>query len=354
MKYFMSEMISNSPKASDNVIERRIGKKVSPDSPRVSVVIPAYNVAEYIAEALASALAQTFKDFEIILVNDGSPDTDSLEKSLLPYFDKIIYIKQPNGGASAARNTAISAARGSILAFLDGDDVWFAEKLAEQMAFFEATDFDLIYCDALLFGEPLFEGRTFMQTAPSEGKVTPEKLLIGQCNVLTSGTIVLKEFVVKYGMFDLKAFRVEDFELWFRLCKNGVRIGFQEKVMLKYRIRAGSLTGNNIEKAERGIAGLKIIRDRSNLTESELKVWDKQMQVAESKLSFEKGKHNLVTGNFADAKKNFADANQHTKNFKLRLLMWSLMISPKTVLKLFRKLRPTEFHYTTPNNSQNI
>jgi GT2 family glycosyltransferase len=348
----MSETISsNSPKATDNLIEKRIGKKVSPDAPRVSVIIPAYNVAEYIAEALDSALAQTFKDYEIILVNDGSPDTDCLEKALLPYFERIVYLKQPNGGASAARNTAIEAARGSILAFLDGDDVWFAEKLAEQMAFFEAHDFDMIYCDALLFGEPLFEGRTFMQTAPSEGKVTPEKLLVGQCNVLTSGTIVLKEFVVKYGMFDLKAFRVEDFELWFRLCKNGVKIGYQEKVMLKYRIRAGSLTGNNIEKAERGVAGLKIIRDRSNLTESELKIWHKQMQAAEAKLSFEKGKHNLVSGNFADAKKDFVTANEFCRKPKLSAINFLMRLSPHLTLHLFKALRPSEFSFISPYKS---
>jgi glycosyltransferase involved in cell wall biosynthesis len=100
----VNKVTDNKPK----ILEKRVGRLVKPDAPLVSVVIPAYNVAEYIAETLDSALAQTFSDFETIVVNDGSPDTARLEKVLFDYFDKIIYLKQENGGAAAARNTAIS------------------------------------------------------------------------------------------------------------------------------------------------------------------------------------------------------------------------------------------------------
>ncbi len=348
----MPEKFSDYPNILNNSAEKRIGKEVLPDAPRVSVIIPAYNIAEYIAETLDSALAQTFKDFEIIVVNDGSPDAAHLEKVLIPYFDKIIYLKQANGGAAAARNTAISAARGSILAFLDGDDVWYAEKLASQTAFLEANNYEMVYCNALLFGEPLFNGKTFMQTAPSKGMVTPENLLEGRCNVLTSGNIVFKELVVKYGMFDLKAIRVEDFELWFRLCKNGVKIGYQKKVMLKYRIRAGSLTGNNVEKAERSIKALETVRDRNELTKSESRAWQNQLTTLEAELNLEQGKHNLINGNFAEARKNFAEANNYRQKFRLKALMWLLAISPELVLKLFKTLRPAEYSYIAPNNSQ--
>ncbi len=333
-------------------LEKRVGGLIKQDAPRVSVVIPAHNIAEYIAETLDSALAQTFQDFEIIVVNDGSPDTARLEKVLADYFDKIIYLKQANGGAAAARNAAISVARGSILAFLDGDDIWFAEKLSSQIAFLEANNYEMVYCNALLFGEPLYDGKTFMQDAPSKGKVTPESLLEGRCNVLTSANIVFKELVVKYGMFDLEAIRIEDFELWFRLCKNGVKIGYQENVMLKYRIRAGSLTGNNIEKAERGIAALELVKEKNNLTESELRAWQNQSKVVKAELSLERGKHSLVNGNFAEARKNFAEANQYHHKLKLKALTWLLAISPQLVLKLFKTLRSNEFSYITPNNSR--
>jgi glycosyltransferase involved in cell wall biosynthesis len=331
-------------------LEKLVGRLVKPDAPQVSIVIPAYDIAEYIADTLDSALAQTFQDFEIIVVNDGSPDTVQLEKVLVDYFDKVIYIKQENGGAAAARNAAISVARGSLLAFLDGDDVWYPEKLAEQTTFLQKNDFEMVYCDALLFGKPLYEGKTFMQGAPSKGQVTLESLLEGRCNVLTSGTIVFKDLVVKHGLFDAKAVRIEDFELWFRLCKNRVKIGYQEKVLVKYRIRGGSLTGNNIEKAERGIAALELVKDKNDLTESELRAYENQLTLLKSELSLERGKHNLVNKSFAEARRNFAEANIYRRDFKLQALMWLLVISPNLVFKLFKILRSAEFSYINPDN----
>lgn len=333
-------------------MEKRVGGLVKSDAPRISVVIPAYNVAEYIAETLDSALAQTFSDFEIIVINDGSPDTARLEKVLAEYYDKIIYLKQENGGAAAARNAAISEARGSLLAFLDGDDIWFPEKLAAQISFLDANDYEMIYCDALLFGEPLYEGKTFMQGAPSAGVVTAQSLLEGSCNVLTSGTVVVKELLMKYGMFDERAVRVEDFELWFRLCKNRVKIGYQKKVMVKYRIREGSLTGDNIAKTERGIKALETVKTKNDLTDSELKAWQNQLTSLKAELCLERGKQNLIGGNFDEARKNFAEANGYRQKFKLKALMWLLAISPKLVLKLFKALRSSEFSYIAPSNSQ--
>lgn len=332
------------------ILEKRVGSQVKAETPRVSVVVPAFNVAEFIAETLDSALAQIFRDFEIIVVNDGSPDTIQLEKVLTDYFDKIVYIKQANGGASAARNTAIAAARGSLLAFLDGDDVWFPEKLAEQTAFLEKNDLEMLYCDALLFGEPFYQGKTFMDGAPSKGKVTTESLLEGCCSVLTSGTIVSKELVVKYGAFDVEAVRVEDFELWFRLCKNRVKIGYQEKIMVKYRVRTGGLTGDNVEKAKRGIAALELVGEKNELSATERKACENQLKSLKAELSLERGKRSLINKSFAEARRNFAEANDYRHDFKLKALMCLLVISPNLVLKLFKILRSAEFSYINPDN----
>src|SRR3954464_6405374 len=103
-------------------------------SPTVSVVVPAYNVAAYIGATLESAFAQTCQDFEIVVVNDGSPDTADLREAIAPYRQRIHYIEQPQGGAARARNTGIAAARGELLAFLDGDDLWAPTFLASQIA----------------------------------------------------------------------------------------------------------------------------------------------------------------------------------------------------------------------------
>jgi glycosyltransferase involved in cell wall biosynthesis len=114
--------------------------------PKVSIIMPAYNTADLIAASLDSVLAQSFQDFEIIVVNDGSPDTPDLERVLAPYLDKIIYINQENKRAAGARNTAIRRARGKFLAFLDSDDQWLPDHLSVQMELFEKdAELDLIY-----------------------------------------------------------------------------------------------------------------------------------------------------------------------------------------------------------------
>src|SRR5262252_9042330 len=86
--------------------------------PTVSIIVPAYNVAPFISETLDSVFSQTFKDFEVIVINDGSPDTRELESTLERYLDRITYLKQANRGAAAARNAGLAVARGEFVAFL--------------------------------------------------------------------------------------------------------------------------------------------------------------------------------------------------------------------------------------------
>lgn len=163
-----------------------------PVSPKVSVIIPAYNVSAYIAEALDSLRAQTFRDFETIVVNDGSPDTENLEKVLQPYQQEIIYIRQENGGVSSARNTGIRASKGEMLSLLDPDDTWFPEYLEVQTGLLDAEPgTDLVCPDAVFFGDTPWEGRTIMQMFPCKGEVTFCKVAALECRlyslVLRSG-----------------------------------------------------------------------------------------------------------------------------------------------------------------------
>ena len=140
----------------------------------VSIVIPAYNVAEFISETVATVFAQTFTDYEVIVVNDGSPDTEEFERALQPYIDRICYLKQENRGASVARNTGVSAARGEWIAFLDADDLWSPNYLAEQLRFIGEHGCDLACADAMIFGVSADAGRSYMDSlmaaAPPEGR----------------------------------------------------------------------------------------------------------------------------------------------------------------------------------------
>src|SRR5579864_51434 len=142
-------------KSISEVLASELIEASTSQGPAVSVIIPAYNAAAYIAETLDSVFAQTFREFEVIVINDGSPDTNQLEKVLERYLDRIVYLKQENRGPSAARNAGIQRSRAEFLALLDSDDVWNREYLATQMSFFQRDPkLDLIYSDFLYHGDP--------------------------------------------------------------------------------------------------------------------------------------------------------------------------------------------------------
>jgi glycosyltransferase involved in cell wall biosynthesis len=322
--------------------DKKAEKKKDAFLPKVSVIIPAYNVANYIAETMDSVLSQTYKNIEILVINDGSPDTENFEQAIAPYFGKILYLKQPNKGAAAARNTGIKAAQGEILAFLDGDDIWQADYLEEQVGFLHSSGNEMVYCDARLFGEEN-AGGTYMQRSPSQGEVTTESLLTGDCNVITSGTIALREKILACGGFDPEApARIEDFDLWFRLLKNGAKIGYQKNVLLKYRVRAEGLSGNSVSRAERTVIALNEIKKKHDLTEDEKRAWQMQFDRAENFLAVERGKAALVESEFKEALKYFSSVSKKGKTLKLRVVTILLKVSPKLARWVFRNFRADE------------
>lgn len=330
------------------ISEKRIGAKVA-GAPKVSVVIPAYNCAEFIGETLDSALAQTFKNYEIIVVNDGSPDTEILEKTLCPYFENIVYIKQTNGGAARARNTAIENASGEILAFLDGDDVWLPEYLESQIDFIVKNDFEMVYADALLFGDGRAPNATFMEKSPSRGAVDFQSLVVGRCSVIMSGTVVYKRKIIDAGGFDESLPRAapEDFDLWLRLARSGARIGYQKKILLKYRVRPDGLTGGSIQRARRFIIALEKIEEKFDLTPAEKVSVRQRLAEAEAEFNLEAGKAHLLREEFAEARRSFRAANEFYRQPKLKIINFGLLISPKTIVRIFKKQRAEELPFIT-------
>ncbi len=208
--------------------------------PSVSVIIPAFNAAAHVGHALASVFAQTFTDYEVILINDGSSDTQQLEKLIQPNLSRIIYLKQKNGGPSAARNLGIRQARGEWLAFLDSDDVWLPNYLEEQVRFLRShPEFDMVYCDATLAGGAA-AGKTYMQVCPSSGPVTFESLLLEHTQPITSGTVARRQNATAAGLFDEAIRCSEDHDLWMRIAHAGGKIGYQRTVLLRRTVRPDS------------------------------------------------------------------------------------------------------------------
>lgn len=310
-------------------------------NPLVSVIIPAYKVAPYLAEALESVFAQSFSDFEVILVNDGSPDTDEMEKVIEPYRDRIVYLRQENRGAGAARNTGLRSARGRYVAFLDGDDIWLPDFLAKMVSFIEG--YDLVYANALLFGASQVAGLTYMDTNPSSGEVTAESLLAERCNVITSGVLARREPIVELGMFDETLRNSQDFDMWVRIAKRpGARLAFLPTVLLKQRHRPGSLASDSIKSVEGELKVMAKVALRDDLTEAERAAMERTVALRSASLEVDRGKLKLREGDFAAARRSFEQAYEQQRSAKHRLVLLWLRLSPRTLRRFYRTARPGE------------
>ena len=303
-------------------------------APSVSVVIPAYNVAPYIAETLNSVFAQTFTDYEVIVIDDGSADGEELERALEPYLERVRYVRQENRGAGAARNHGVQEARGEFVAFLDSDDLWLPEYLEEQVRFLRQDGYDLAYADALLFGDSPIAGKTYMETAPSVGPVTFLSLVRNECNIITSGVVAQRCALVKVGLFNESLRNGQDFELWARLARSGARLGYQRKVLLRYRCREGSLSGDMMNRLTRETRVYRYIADNYDLTDEERAEVSRTMELQRGAVDLATAKLNLLDGQFDEARSAFERAHGVLGGWKLRAVVLMLRVAPRLLRRL--------------------
>jgi glycosyltransferase involved in cell wall biosynthesis len=304
--------------------------------PCVSVIIPAYNTAGLIALCLDSVFSQTYQDFEVIVVNDGSPDTVELERVLQPYKEKIVYILQANKRAAGARNTAIGQARGEFLAFLDSDDRWLPDHLASQMKLLaEDPALDMVYCNGLRIGDQ----RNFMDACPSRGSATFAALIVEQCQICVSTVVVRKSAIVKAGLFDETLLRCDDYEMWVRAAFHGAKIGYSRKVQaLLNGGRPGSLSQSSSKMAEGYWTILDNISRTYPLNQADRAIVEKRKSEIRARYLVEEGKFQLHQQKFDRARELFSEANQHSRRLKLDLVLLGLRIFPQTTNRFFSLL----------------
>lgn len=309
-------------------------------APLVSIIIPAYNVAAYIEETLATVFAQTFTDFEVIVINDGSPDTEEFEQAIRTYQDRICYLKQENGGASAARNGGLRAARGELIAFLDADDLWAPNYLEEQLKFIHEYDCDLACADAIIFGVSADAGRSYMdslmETAPPEGRVTFLELVNADRSLITSGVVVRRNLIMEVGLFDESLRNAQDFDLWLRLARHGARLAYQRKILLSYRSRPNSLTGDAINSHLRELRVFDKVEQSYDLKPSERPAVSTVIRNRRALLEYELGKLYLLPGDFARARESFATASNCGGGWKPQAALWLTRLVPRLLQTLYR------------------
>ncbi len=210
------------------------GKK---DTPTVSVIVPTYNRAHLLGRALQSILNQTYKDFEVIVADDGSTDkTDEVIRSFSAL--DIRYIRhEKNKGEAAARNTGVLAAKGEFIAFLDSDDEWLPEKLEKQMAVFQyhSLRVGIVYsnmCEIERNGKRrIWKSPTFM---PEDGRFYRRALNYQVYGIGIGSSIVRKACFEKVGIFDERLSYYVDFDFFIRLSKEFCFYHIKEPLMNYY------------------------------------------------------------------------------------------------------------------------
>ena len=201
-------------------------------TPQVSVIIPVYNGDRYIVQAVESALAQTFTNLEIIVVDDGS--TDSTHQVLQPYLDRIRYIYQENQGAAIARNRACQLAKGEFLAFLDADDYFLPSKLEKQVACFDADPtLDMVQTGWLMVDGT---GREISAVKPWQQapKLDLESFILYKC-VRPSAMLLRRKWWEYLGGFDSGLPPTEDLDFALRLALKGCKAIWLEEILTCYR-----------------------------------------------------------------------------------------------------------------------
>jgi glycosyltransferase involved in cell wall biosynthesis len=305
-------------------------------APTVSVVIPAYDAAAFLPNALESVLAQTFTDYEIIVVNDGSPDTSALEAALAPYRTRIEYVVQSNGGPSSARNTGVRRARGEFVAFLDADDTLLPNFLAEHVSRARSDPAaDVFYGDLLVFGDVPEAGRTVMEFNPSSGPVDFVSLVTHRCNPLLC-SMVRRRTLLAHGLFDETYRRSEDFDLWLRFAHAGVRFNYTHEVVGRYCVRRGGLSADTVAMYQGVRDVLEKCQRTLDLNDAEREVLASQLRRTTALQRAQEARRAFFTGDYAGARVALRDANAELRSRKLALASLLLRIAPSLVARAVR------------------
>lgn len=308
-------------------------------SPTVSIVICAYNAAPFLRETLESVFAQTYQDYEIIVVNDGS--TDHTDQVITPYLNRLTYLKQPNSGPGAARNTAFRHARGRYVALLDSDDQWLPHYLATMLARLQAEpEIDVLYPNAILFGASQWEGKFFQDVCPSSEPVTLEKFLTRECNVFISA-VFKREILDQVGWFDESLRGSEDFDLWLRMLQHGYRFSFLREPLARYRKRADSLSSSSTRYFQNVLRALCKALSAPQTTPEQTRLIMTTISHVEAEIALVTLKQKILSRDFLSAIRDLTDVIAHRPSWKLKLIAVSLILFPEFLAWIVTKREPS-------------
>lgn len=213
----------------------------------ISIIVPAYNAEKYLKETILSVQQQTYKNWELIIVNDGSTDnTSSIINEFSSNDSRIKYYYQPNGKQAKARNFAISKSSGYYLAFIDADDLWHPEKLEKQINVFRRfSHIDLVYTNGISFVNTI--ENVISIDSEVEGFIDADiqfkSLLLGK-SIPNLSVMLKRQVVLSVGGFmeDLRIQNAEDYQLWINLADKDINFYCLSEYLFFYRIHDGQVT----------------------------------------------------------------------------------------------------------------
>ena|SRR5215472_651425 len=293
---------------------------------RVSVIIPCYKTAKFVAQTLQSVFAQTYQDFEVVLVNDGSPDTPELEKAIAPWRKRITYLHTENCGLAGARNNGIRAAKGELIALLDSDDIWEPNYLEVQVRKLdEDPSADIVYPRMVYFGDGPSAG---IRSSVCHGEVTFSRLVELKIGVVVS-VLARRSALEGVGLFDDSLRSCEDFDMWLRCLKNGSRIIYHNKVLLRYRVRPDSLSADPVWMHGHAARVLRKMQASMAITQEERKAVESSIQREDGFQMFFEGKRAFLNGDYPLAIDLIQRSNQLLKSFRISTILFALRTMPR-------------------------
>ncbi|MCW8896435.1 MAG: glycosyltransferase [Flavobacteriales bacterium] len=209
----------------------------------VSIIIPCYNAEKYIAETIQSVINQTYKNWELIVVNDGSTDNSlDIIKEFVANDNRIACIDKPNSGVSDSRNKGLEKSKGDFIAFLDADDIWKLEYLEKQITNLQANQYTISYTACQLINQ---NGEKLNHQIRGENNPQLDDFLIQKANYNTnpSGIVYKKKCFENVIGFDINLSNNADQDILIQMLAEGNTIGYIDELLWEYRIH-----GNNMSK----------------------------------------------------------------------------------------------------------
>lgn len=231
-------------------------------APLVSVIMPAYNAGKHIAESVRSVLAQTYGQWELIVVDDGSRDeTAEIVRRFAAADARIKLVSQPNGGQGKARNTGIRMASGELVAFLDADDLWEKEKLQLQVDVIEDRQPDVVFSDGFIFSDDdtTDESQRFATIRGEFAATEMFRLLFMSNRIPVLSAMVRLEALQRVGLFDpdRRYQNCEDYDLWLKLARAGAVFYGMPETLVRYRRHTKSMSFTTLNMYDSEIAVLE-------------------------------------------------------------------------------------------------